>query len=492
MVFALTLLALSKSAFGADCPDPLAAVVQAEDQIQFAQLDLARASLEEALEWMECSQPASPALLARLWIAEGAERSLERDSLAARDAFRAANRAVPGYWSERFGEQLRASRDQALGAKVGEASLEFDGQPSGLEVWLDGRIATFPAWVEAGLHLVQLAAPGSAVVQSQLVLLAPDEVRVLQPTETALAAVPALVAPPTVPSPPAATPKPSAQIDLDAARRSASRQWDHIFNIAKTDPARAKPKVEAFLDRWGPIDEMNEEKGGVEEVEEARDVLARINTELEDIADRIRREGPKQKQARAHGTDASGPKPGVRVGLAGGVALASSGSEPLNIGGEAAGLTAAGFLGLGGGASLDLTLPLGRHWGLRGRGGFLLARASAPEASEESPAFAPESGQLTAILASLELVRRFGHLDLGLGPAFALTRTRSWAVLASGDDVAATEGQGTVFGGALAANLPLLKKGIFGLGPFAQLTVLAGGAAPDVSAIVGLSTTFGK
>lgn len=136
-------------------------------EADLAGADLRLQKLEEALG---CGSIVETALLARIWLLEGAWLTLKGDAEAAGDSWRAAARVAPGQWVEGYGDNLRRAYDQANAAPdlARTATIVLDPP---LFQWIgavDGVVTTFPVVVAPGLHLVQVGPNEDDIAFSKL------------------------------------------------------------------------------------------------------------------------------------------------------------------------------------------------------------------------------------------------------------------------------------------------------------------------------------
>lgn len=173
--------ALSGSASAAEparCQEPAAQVDTALRLVRSLDLKGARTHLSMAEEALGCSAPATPEVLARMWMVEGFHAVLSGNPSAASDPFAAAARLAPSVWVDDFGDEMRAAWDaaQALENK-GEASLLLAPSLSNAwRVYVDGAQTTSsPVVVAPGLHAVQVAAKDAPASFARVVLLSVGE-----------------------------------------------------------------------------------------------------------------------------------------------------------------------------------------------------------------------------------------------------------------------------------------------------------------------------
>ncbi len=137
--------------------DPAAPIERAERAVQNLDLGGARAELDRAVGEFACGEAADPALLGRMWLAEGVLNSTLGDPEGARLSIAAAHRTAPGLDPAPFGEaivQLWAETATVPGAT---ASIETSPVLTRTEIAaIDGVVGPLPAKVPPGLHLVQV------------------------------------------------------------------------------------------------------------------------------------------------------------------------------------------------------------------------------------------------------------------------------------------------------------------------------------------------
>ncbi|MCK6504806.1 hypothetical protein L6R53_15620 [Myxococcota bacterium] len=165
------LLALSGTARAA-CDEPAELVAQVEQAVLDARFEDARAATDRAERAFGCTGSAEGALLARLWVAEGAMAHVEGDPAARDQAFASAQRVAPGQWTEAFGAALESLWAAAAAQPRSRGTLQVEGLAPGQGARVDGRPVQTPAELESGLYLVQ--ADGGPPLFTRIVLL-PDE-----------------------------------------------------------------------------------------------------------------------------------------------------------------------------------------------------------------------------------------------------------------------------------------------------------------------------
>jgi hypothetical protein len=161
----LLLLSLS-GAFAADCEAPAIAIEDALAKVLHGDLVAARTAFWRAEADLKCGTPATPEVLARLWIVEGAIFTFEGDPVSAADSFAAAGRVSPDTWYDALGPDLRAAALAATAASPkAQGRLALDpprGEP--YVVWIDGTASPTPASVAEGMHVVQIGESGTVAI----------------------------------------------------------------------------------------------------------------------------------------------------------------------------------------------------------------------------------------------------------------------------------------------------------------------------------------
>lgn len=154
------LAARALPARAADCPtrlERLDAVEAAEQALIEADLAATDLKLRELEASLACGGLAETELLGRLWLVEAAWLTMQGDTDAAGDSWRAAAAVAPGRWLDDYGVNLRRAYEQATARPSDDvATLTLDPP---LFRWIgaiDGQIVDFPVTVPAGLHLVQV------------------------------------------------------------------------------------------------------------------------------------------------------------------------------------------------------------------------------------------------------------------------------------------------------------------------------------------------
>jgi len=160
MLAAIALFSFFTSARAAEpaCPDPVAELGSAENDIVSFFLSDAETSLSETVDAFGCSRPATAEDVARLLLAKGMILRFQEDLAGAERAFASARAVSPETYNEDYGDEVK-------GAWASAASL--DGKPARVAIrnlgaaerlWLDGTEASAPLEVAPGLHLLQAGA----------------------------------------------------------------------------------------------------------------------------------------------------------------------------------------------------------------------------------------------------------------------------------------------------------------------------------------------
>lgn len=207
----MILLALLGQARAA-CPEPVVATEQTVRALIAGDFVGARTTVTHALEGLACT-PATPDLVAKVWLARGALEVLEGSGSAA-PWLAAAHRLAPDAFDARLGPAIREAWAHA---EVADAALSIEPATPAL---LDGTpVTAFPVACGAGPHLVQVRNPDDTVLFGTVVELLPGEDALLE-TNLSAADVARLMAreaapvgaPVSVPLAPAAT-----QVDTQRA-----------------------------------------------------------------------------------------------------------------------------------------------------------------------------------------------------------------------------------------------------------------------------------
>jgi hypothetical protein len=174
-VLAATLTVLPRPA-RADCGDAGALVAATERAVVAGRLSAVPELVEQTEQAFACADAtAERALLGRWYQAQAAWFSLSDAPEEAALAWRSAELAAPGTWTEALGPKLRGERDAALAdtGPRGSGTINLVPPPTGHRTTLDGLEAPFPLSAPPGLHLVQVLEPagGGAVFARQVFLI---------------------------------------------------------------------------------------------------------------------------------------------------------------------------------------------------------------------------------------------------------------------------------------------------------------------------------
>jgi len=159
------------------CPD----VPPLLDTADHALLDVQTTEAQESLSAAEqallrCREVFDRETLGRLWLLEGALRSVEGDQDAADDAFAASGRVSPDGWNPDYGPSMRSQYELARVRSPGTAKLVLVPELGGNQAWIDGaRVDAEPIQSEAGLHALQVTDPTGVVLFSQVLYLPADD-----------------------------------------------------------------------------------------------------------------------------------------------------------------------------------------------------------------------------------------------------------------------------------------------------------------------------
>ncbi|HHO51301.1 MAG TPA: hypothetical protein ENK18_10610 [Deltaproteobacteria bacterium] len=159
------------------CPDRLDRLDrldEAERSVVEADLASTARILDELEAALSCGTIAEPELLGRTWLVEGALLTLEGDPEAAADAWRAAARVAPGLWVEDFGGTLREAYEIATDHTPRMSSVRVEPPLFQFMGFVDGRPASFPHPVEAGLHVIQIGPDIDQIQFARVLLVFPD------------------------------------------------------------------------------------------------------------------------------------------------------------------------------------------------------------------------------------------------------------------------------------------------------------------------------
>jgi hypothetical protein len=161
-MISLLLFAALTPAIQAECDDVAQLIDAAEQAVIESRTDDAGATLRQAEAALSCAPVPAPALLARMWLAEGTRAYMQSDEKVARLAFAAAARVAPEVWVESYGPQVRKVYDAAAQHDSGVGSVRIHPNPEGWSTTLDGRVVQFPAEAASGLHVVQVGRSAQA------------------------------------------------------------------------------------------------------------------------------------------------------------------------------------------------------------------------------------------------------------------------------------------------------------------------------------------
>ena len=168
----MILLALLGQASAA-CPEPVVATEQTLRALIAGDFVEARATVTQAQAGLTCT-PATPDLVAKVWLARGALEVLEGSGTAA-PWLAAAHRLAPDSFDARLGPAIREAWQSAT---VASASLSIEPATPAL---LDGTpVTVFPVACGAGPHLVQVRSPDDTVIFGTVVELLPGEDALLE------------------------------------------------------------------------------------------------------------------------------------------------------------------------------------------------------------------------------------------------------------------------------------------------------------------------
>ncbi len=174
MLSLLWLAALSPLA-QAECDDVALLIDNAEQAVIEARTDDAAATLRQAEVALNCSPVPSPALLARMWLAEGTRAYMQGDEKVARLAFAAAARVAPELWVESYGDQVRQIYQASANYEGGQGSVRIHPNPEGWSTTLDGTDTSFPAQAASGLHVIQVGRTAERTEYAEVFFLPKDD-----------------------------------------------------------------------------------------------------------------------------------------------------------------------------------------------------------------------------------------------------------------------------------------------------------------------------
>ena len=156
LLFAVSSLALAEDTV--PCPDATPIIDQALDLALQLEGAAADEKLAEAKATFACGGPAEPAVLAHMWLVQGARLHFDGDPVSAAHSFAAAHRVAPDVWDAALGDEARSAYESARAETRGQGQITADGLTADTAVWIDGVAATLPAEVVAGVHMVQAGA----------------------------------------------------------------------------------------------------------------------------------------------------------------------------------------------------------------------------------------------------------------------------------------------------------------------------------------------
>jgi hypothetical protein len=149
-------------AIHAACDDVATLIATAEQAVIENRIEDAGATLRQAEAALSCAPVPEPAVLARMWLAEGTRAYMQSDEKVARLAFAAAARVAPDLWVESYGPQVRKIYQAAAQHDGGAGSVRVHPNPEGWTTTLDGRAVSFPVEAASGLHVVQVGRSAEA------------------------------------------------------------------------------------------------------------------------------------------------------------------------------------------------------------------------------------------------------------------------------------------------------------------------------------------
>lgn len=190
----------------ADCADPEALIAATERALVAGRLSTVPAFVQQTEQSFACADTvvARP-LLGRWYRAQAAWFSLSDAPHEAALAWRSAELAAPGAWTQALGPSLRLERDAALAdtSRLGSGTINLVPPARGHRTTLDGLETPYPVSAPPGLHLVQVLEPagGRAVFARQVFLIDAGE---LFEIDTGPLSVPTAGATDAAPPPPGA------------------------------------------------------------------------------------------------------------------------------------------------------------------------------------------------------------------------------------------------------------------------------------------------
>jgi hypothetical protein len=159
----------------AECDDFAALVESAEQAVVESRTEAAGATLRQAEAALGCSAVPAPALLARMWLAEGTRAYMQGDEKVARLAFAAAARVAPDLWVDSYGPQVKSIYTAAAGHESAIGSVRIHPDPEGWSTTLDGLAVDFPADAPSGLHLIQVGHSADNTDYAEIFFLPPGD-----------------------------------------------------------------------------------------------------------------------------------------------------------------------------------------------------------------------------------------------------------------------------------------------------------------------------
>jgi hypothetical protein len=159
----------------ADCDDFATLVQSAETAVSGGRVDEAAATLRQAELSLACSPVPSPALLGRMWLAEGTRAYMQGDEKVSRLAFAAAARVAPDLWIDSYGPAVEKIYRTASSHDSGNGSVRIHPNPDGWSTTLDGSAVSFPADAPSGLHLLQVGRSADQTDYAEIFFLPRDD-----------------------------------------------------------------------------------------------------------------------------------------------------------------------------------------------------------------------------------------------------------------------------------------------------------------------------
>lgn len=160
----------------ATCADAADLVAATERAVVAGRLSAVPELVEQTEKALGCADAGvGRPLLGRWYRAQAAWFALSNAPEEARLAWRSAELAAPGVWTEALGPRLLEDREAALATPgaSGSGTIGLVPPPTGHRTTLDGLEAPFPLSAPPGLHLVQILDPttGGAVFARQVFLI---------------------------------------------------------------------------------------------------------------------------------------------------------------------------------------------------------------------------------------------------------------------------------------------------------------------------------